>query len=118
MLNSLFNPAVNNLERALDRTSQRATLLAGNLANVNTPGYQRKDVDFGIELDEASEQLQSATAPVNPTPVGDLNNARVDGNNVDLEREVDGLAEASVRYQALSQMVASYFSGMKEVIKG
>lgn len=40
-----------NLERALDRTSQRQELLTQNLANVNTPNYKRQDTDFGVALE-------------------------------------------------------------------
>ncbi len=41
-----------------------------------------------------------------------------DGNNVDPERESQGIAETQLRYSALSQMAASYFTDLKSVIKG
>src|SRR4029077_1496996 len=43
---SLFDTTQTALERALSGASLRQETLAGNLANVNTPGYQRRDVDF------------------------------------------------------------------------
>ena len=36
----------------MDRVSLRQSVLAGNLANINTPGYKRRDVDFAIELEK------------------------------------------------------------------
>ena len=53
----LFGDHSVNLERAMDRTSQRMGLLTHNLANVNTPGYKRKDVDLGVPLQEEGVRI-------------------------------------------------------------
>lgn len=42
---------------------------------------------------------------------------RIDGSSVDLEKEVTAMAETELRYQALTDMTASYFSGLKNVIR-
>ena len=47
----------------------------------------------------------------------DQNNVRTDGSSVDLEKEVTKIAETELRYQALTDMTAQYFSGLKNVIK-
>jgi flagellar basal-body rod protein FlgB len=113
ILNSLFGNTIDNYQRALSRTAQRHSLLTGNLANVNTPGYKRKDVDFGITLDAATKTL-SAEKGVVRTEAG---SNRLDGNSVDLEREVMGLAETQLRFEALTDMTSNYFSGLKNVIR-
>ena len=41
------------IEKAMDLRSQRQSLLASNLANVNTPGYRRKDITFEEKLRSA-----------------------------------------------------------------
>jgi len=52
---SLFDPSLRILSHALDVRLQRQEVLSGNLANVDTPGYEARDVAF-------EESLQSAVA--------------------------------------------------------
>jgi len=113
ILDNLFGPRLDNLQNALGRATQRHTLLTDNLANVNTPGYQRKDIDFNITLKEemAKPDLQPNGSQASSGAV------RMDGNGVDMEREVMGIAETELRYQALTDMTADYFSGLKNAIK-
>ncbi|MEJ5169973.1 MAG: flagellar basal body protein, partial [Fimbriimonadales bacterium] len=53
LIDSLFGPHLDRLQRAMDKATHRQALLTENLANVNTPGYKRKDLDFNLVLDEA-----------------------------------------------------------------
>lgn len=112
ILDNLFGPHAKNLERALDRTTQRHSLLTENLANVNTPGYKRKDVDFNITLEQEMNRGRDAS-----TPRVDRGSIRVDGSSVDLETEVASLAETELRYQMLTEMTARYFRGLENVIR-
>jgi flagellar basal-body rod protein FlgB len=111
-LDNLFGPHINNLQSALGRASQRHALLTNNLANVNTPGYKRQDMDFNITLQDEMDKpsLQPVGAQSSPA-------LRLDGNSVDLEKEVMSVAETELRYQALTDMTANYFSGLKNVIR-
>ena len=119
LLDRLFGPHVDNLQRALGKTAQRHTLLTSNLANLNTPGFKRRDLDFGIHLTEETERLSKLDRwrRERMESAGQSTNIRVDGSNVDLEKEVFALAETELRYQALTDMTASYFSGLKNVIR-
>jgi flagellar basal-body rod protein FlgB len=120
ILDNLFNPHLNHLQRAMTKTSQRHSLLGANLANVNTPGYKRRDLDFSIQLDSElsrrnprMEQWRQNNAMRNQSG-GSL---RPDGNNVDLEQEVMSIAETELRYQALTDMTNRYFTGLRNVIR-
>jgi len=97
----LFDTTQLALERAISGASQRHAALAANLANAETPGYRRQDVDFHGALQtalaggrEAVEHSAFATA-ADPaaTPV------RADGNTVDAEAEAAKLAENSLDHQ-------------------
>jgi flagellar basal-body rod protein FlgB len=116
-LEGLFGSHLGNLERSLDRTTLRQGLIANNIANVNTPGYKRKDVDFGIELNKAmgdsGTQLIGNDADIKTT----YGSNRRDGNSVDLEGEVVHMAETENRYRLLSEMTTRYFNGLKSVIR-
>src|SRR5438045_7022328 len=91
-LDNLFGPHVNNLQSALSRASQRHALLTNNLANVNTPGFQRRDMDFNIALQEEMDRSSMGSDAVQTGGV-----IRRDGNGVDLEKEVMSIAETELR---------------------
>jgi flagellar basal-body rod protein FlgB len=98
---SLFDTTQIALERALSGASLRQDALANNLANVNTPGYQRQDVDFHDALrgalgagDPSAAQFAvttDASAPV-----------RADGGTVDADVESATLAKNGLEYETLA----------------
>ncbi|HRI44639.1 MAG TPA: flagellar basal body rod protein FlgB [Fimbriimonadaceae bacterium] len=116
MLDNLFHPNLNNLTRALQRTRDRQGMLMANLANVNTPGYKRQDIDFAIELERAEGRPSVGATRMQERLARSTAN-RVDGSTVDLEVEVFGLAETELRYRTLTEMTTRYFSGLKNVIR-
>ncbi len=119
ILDTLFGSHLDNLERSMSRTSTRHSVLASNLANINTPGYKRRDMDFNIALDSAmgkgrgSFRMQQSESGIYTDP----GERRYDGNGVDLEREVVAISETELRYQLLTEMTSRYFSGLKNVIR-
>jgi flagellar basal-body rod protein FlgB len=120
ILDQLFTPHLNNLEQSLDRTTRRHGFLTGNLANANTPGYKRKDCDFSIVLDAENNQADVRMKELRERRqqmLSDRTSIRVDGSNVDLEKEVMSIAETELRYQALTDMTAQYFAGLKNAIR-
>jgi len=104
----------------MDRTTRRHGLLTGNLANANTPGYKRKDCEFSVVLDAENNQAEARMQEMRERRqqmLSDRTSIRIDGSNVDLEREVMSIAETELRYQALTDLTARYFSGLKNVIR-
>ncbi len=95
------------LGRYLDVVSARQKLVAQNIANVDTPGYQTQDVDFEAELRRAS--TPQAVAPENLA-------TKNDGNNVSLDRESRMLAENSIRFDIAAQLLKGSLRSMKEAI--
>jgi flagellar basal-body rod protein FlgB len=109
--------------RALDASALRQQLIANNLANVNTPGYKRQDVAFESKLahalGESAHGIAGAVDRVRPEIVTQSNNTmRADGNNVDMESENVNAAINTLRYEALTEMVGGYFTGIKAAIAG
>lgn len=97
---SLFDTTQIALERALSGASLRNSVLASNLANINTPGYQRRDVDFHSALKSALDG--GSPEHTSFTVVSDRSAAmRADGNGVDADVEAANLAENGLEYQAL-----------------
>lgn len=99
---------VSQLESYLSLTNQRETVITSNMANVDTPGYRTKDVDFQHEL------ARAMNAPNGTTPqaaIRDVNGLleRPDGNNVDIDREAMKLSEVQLQYQMGTQLLKGEF---------
>lgn len=109
------------LDRALDfhgealkLRARRQEVLAGNLANGDTPGYQAVDFDFGAALrgalaGERQQGLERAhaahLAPRGGAPAVTLQyrmplQPSVDNNTVDMDGERTRFADNAVRYEA------------------
>jgi flagellar basal-body rod protein FlgB len=90
------------LERAISGASLRQSVLANNLANAETPGYRRMDVDFHDALAQAMGSSDSATIEAtNFTPKQDPQTMRADGNGVDIDTESASMAKNGLEYEAL-----------------
>ena len=90
------------LERAISGASMRQSVLANNLANAETPGFQRMDLDFHGALAQALKSGDSATIEAtNFTPQQDSQTMRADGNGVDIDTESAAMAKNGLEYEAL-----------------
>ncbi len=84
----------------------RQTLLTNNIANADTPGYQRQDVNFEATLKSAMSGGESP-AQVQFTPEAQQGSATANGNGVDVDQESAQLAENGLDYQALTQVLGA-----------
>ena len=90
------------LERAISGASMRQGVLANNLANAETPGFRRMDVDFHDALAQAMDSGQSNTIEAAQfTPQQDPQTMRADGNGVDIDTESAAMAKNGLEYEAL-----------------
>lgn len=107
-LSLLGTPAMERLERYLDVSVFRHSLVSSNLANIDTPGYRTRDVDFAAELRRATGGLQYASLQPMARPVEGLLE-RPDGNNVSLERESLLLARTQLGFNTGVQLLRAEF---------
>lgn len=120
---------VNVLNKAADASWQREEVIANNLANVNTPGYKRKDVDFQSVLRNELGNMKYRTldSKVEHADLSRLNASvyidsanysyRIDKNNVDIDNENVELASEKIRYDALTDSMTQEFSRLKAVMQ-
>ena len=108
------------LGRQMSRAVQRQAVAAGNLANLDTPGYRTKDVQFADALDG-----QLSTAGLTATHSGHIGvrvveakgqagdapglESRRDGNNVQLDRELLSLSRAAGDFSSAQTILAAKF---------
>jgi flagellar basal-body rod protein FlgB len=86
------------LGKYLDLTSAQMKLTAGNMANVDTPGYKTQGFDFAQEFSKALGSSASAETAPQASDVDGLT-ARPDGNNVSLDREGMQLAKTQLEFR-------------------
>ncbi|MEA2146265.1 MAG: flagellar basal-body rod protein FlgB [Solirubrobacteraceae bacterium] len=103
---SLIDSTQSALEAAMRGSMLRQSLLTSNLANVNTPGYQRQDVNFQGALSSAMASGQSPSS-VSFTPVTQNQVVSADGNGVNAEQESANLSENGLLYENLTQIAAA-----------
>jgi flagellar basal-body rod protein FlgB len=115
-MNDMATPITELLEKFLDVTSSRQKLIVSNMANVDTPGYQTKDLDFRGELDRAMQGGDPLFTPVARSVHGLLE--RPDGNNVSLDRESLLLAESQMQFGLATQLVKHEFHRLLAAIQG
>jgi flagellar basal-body rod protein FlgB len=113
---SIINdPTITALARFLDVNVFRSELVMSNMANIDTPGYRTRDVNFSQELERASGNLEYASfAPVARQVRGLME--RPDGNNVSLERESLLLADTQLRFNAGVQLLRDKFKMLLSAI--
>jgi flagellar basal-body rod protein FlgB len=106
---SIFNdPTITALTRFLDVNVFRSELVMSNMANIDTPGYRTRDVNFSQEMERASGNLEYASFSPVARPVQGLME-RPDGNNVSVERESLLLADTQLRFNAGVQLLRDKF---------
>lgn len=117
-----FTPQLEQLPALMDVAQLRQRVISQNLANVNTPGYKRLDVEFEETLARVLEQQdsvgKSGVSNVAAKIVEDTSTSvRADGNNVDVDRELGQLNKNAMLFQMYSQLMRSQFDAMRRAIE-
>ena len=119
-------------EPALHLQSKRASVLASNLANADTPGYKARDINFQDALKQAANKNSAnrlrATHTNHIQPANDFYGAElqyrvptqdaIDGNTVETHIEIGKYAENSMQYMASLRFIKSKFSGVMSALRG
>ena len=108
----MLSGMTDHLERYLDLLSARQKLVASNIANADTPGYQTQDIDFQFEFASLVKGQQPQT--INPAGL----TAGPDGNNVNLDREARLLAENDMRFNLASTLLRGQLKSVQNAISG
>lgn len=130
-MDDFLNRALGVHAQALDARSRRAEVLASNLANVDTPQYKARDMDFEAALAKASQSqgsLRTTDArhlqPGGAAPQGEPESVKYrvplhsspDGNTVNADVEKAQFTENAMRYQASLVFLTRKFAGLKSAL--
>lgn len=119
----VFDRTIALMQDRLNLNSMNQKVISSNLANINTPGYVSKDLNFDETLREALEDqvltlVRSNYNHVGQTdPVTAMQSPEVAGTGpVDLDREMVKLARNNVEYQYIVTMLNKKFSLLKQAV--
>ena len=95
---------------ALDGLAARQNVIADNIANVDTPGFRARAVDFESSLSAALQSGEMPAGGVTPTSTPTNAPVGLDGNNVDLRQESLSAMQTQFQYQMMSRAASNHFS--------
>ncbi|MEY3369597.1 MAG: flagellar basal body rod protein FlgB [Cyanobacteriota bacterium] len=132
--------ALSTMELALTGLGNRTKALTNNIANVNTPGYQKQKVEFESELKKLirnpEENSRLSDIPLERTHNKHLSNSVYEitdlvsnissqsdarfgsGNGINIDQEMTELAKTGMRYKGVANMTKRYFDHMRSIVRG
>ncbi len=125
-----FDKAFGVHDNALLLFERRTQLLSENIANVDTPDFRARDIDFQQALQQAqsnrllmqtshAEHIQPSQQPFSEhVQYREVEQSAADGNTVDLQKEKAAFAENAIRYQTTLHILSRKISGLKSAFKG
>ncbi len=125
-----FDNAFGIHEQALKARTQRAEIIANNLANADTPHYKARDIDFKQMLQQ-EQQMSLSTTRSGHISIGSVDTnaaanelyrvptqASLDGNTVETEQEMARFAKNNMDFQASFTFMNSKVRGLMNAIRG
>ncbi len=131
---SIFDRQLGFQQNALNLRAYRQEVLAGNIANADTPNYKARDMNFRDALLGAQTEVQNKLAMA-ATSVGHMqpkdssqpadaylkyrgeSQSAVDGNTVDMDTERAAFAENAVKYEASLTFINGQIRSMQQAIQ-
>lgn len=126
------NGLIPSYSKMADLASLRHKLIASNIANVNSPGYARKEINFDSELQRAinKPKIHHGTTHPGHIPLGnspdrpphirseaDTENS-TGVNSVDIDQEMANLAQNQIMFEYSADMLSRKFRALKNAIRG
>ena len=113
-------PSNKVLERLLDYTALKQKVIGQNIANTETIGYKRRDVEFNDMLNSnIAEQMKGSSNKSEFKIKIDESKENISGfNNVDVNREMADMAENTILFKFGAKKISGYYRTLQNVIKG
>lgn len=131
-MKSLFEPHVNLVGKVMNMQLQRQNVVMSNVANVKTPGYKPRVLEFEDELQSSlnldAKGKLSRTHDKHIPGAFDPNGFNADWDKelkprivhgedrVNLDKEMTVMAKTSLQYNAMATVIKSNFDGLKQII--
>lgn len=116
-----FDKALGIHPHTLNLRTERAKVLAGNLANVDTPGFKARDFDFQAAIASVEAQSLGGQSPMQSVPELQYRNPynnTLDGNTVELGVEQAHYAQNAMDFETSLTFLNMKFKGLATAIQG
>lgn len=129
MFGSMFN-GIDKIGRGLDASWTKNEVISSNIANIDTPGYKKKKVDFGDLLNDEilgtsslattnrrhiPGEIKSSTLTISTDM--STTNMRTDENNVNIDEEMSDLSKNQIYYNVLIQRVTGEINKIQNAMR-
>jgi flagellar basal-body rod protein FlgB len=104
-LDSTALPGLDRLSQHMKYLGERQRVLAGNLANIDTPEYRARDLEFTEELERAEGTAGTLSYQSSETTRDDEVPDQ-DGNTVSLEAQIARMDETTLRFRSLGELLS------------
>ena len=119
---TMFDSTIQGLTNAMSVYQRRHQVLASNIANVETPGYRAKEVDFQRALIDAFAEGDEAREAGPPEPAQVIDDLAapegLNGNTVDIDLQMAKLSANTGRYDVLAKVLGKQFGILRQAIDG
>jgi flagellar basal-body rod protein FlgB len=95
----MFDPISGRMSHYMNLLAERQKLVTANIANIDTPNYRTKDIDFNFEFQSLIDGQKPNTIEAEGLKT------KNDGNNVSMDREMRLLSETALRFNFVSQVL-------------
>jgi flagellar basal-body rod protein FlgB len=126
-----FNQTFQALEKAIDISQKRQGVIAGNISNLDTPGYKAKDIDFKAALKTAMHEdggntslartdarhLKDVSGPGGPVEIHEEPGSFDGLNWVGVDNEMKKLMENKLVYQTAVEAMMRKITIIKDTIR-
>jgi len=109
---------VPKLEKYLDLSAKRHMLVSSNIANVSTPGYKSRDIDFQEEFNKATQET-SRLAGQHKDRAPEVIEAKVESgemNSVNIDTEISNMAQNELLFAVGSRLLQRNFESLRKAI--
>ena len=131
-ISKIYGGNIDIFKKVLDLRSEKHNIISSNIANIDTPNYKSVDISFEEQLRSAADSDSGKglkkthdnhltgdlknIEKVSPEIIIDNSPSGIDGNNVNIDKEVTNMAENTIMYNAVAQLILKKFEGLKYAI--
>ena len=134
-----LNNPLPSIELALEGLSMRQKTTAGNIANINTPDYKKREVTFEAALEKVIKGNKLTDIPMTVTNpahfkndvfkvseiaaikpqvgIDQITDLNANNNNVDIDAEMVYLAQTGMKFKGVAEMAKRQFDNLRGVIR-
>jgi flagellar basal-body rod protein FlgB len=123
-MQALFGKTIDLLSAMLDFRAERHKVIVSNIANIETPSYRPKDLDFPKRLGEAMAagqevEMRRTNKKHIPPPTDKADQFRLTqvGDKVEIDREMTNLAGNNLMYNLTAELLSRKFKGINAALK-